>query len=88
VHYLLFWENKISSMEIGNQLRQTLIQSPTSLDAVVYGYLACFKYPDFKDDSLKQLLRGFPNLDSFCDRITENYFNTDYSPKFALVPDM
>lgn len=64
------------------------MKSPTTLDAVVYGYLACFKYPDLKDDSLKQLLKSFPNLDTFCDRITENFFNTEYHPIFSLIPDV
>ncbi|KAJ2746931.1 hypothetical protein GGI20_000918 [Coemansia sp. BCRC 34301] len=43
---------------------------PTTLDAVVYGYLSLILYPDLPQSTLKTMLvQGFPNLSNFCQRI-------------------
>ncbi|KAJ2898617.1 hypothetical protein GGI21_004852, partial [Coemansia aciculifera] len=43
---------------------------PTTLDAVVYGYLSLILYPDLPQSTLKSMVaRDYPNLLEFCDRI-------------------
>ena len=48
-----------------------------SVDATVYGLLACIYYPDF-NTPLKVVALDYPRLLAYCDRITGQYF-----PKYS-----
>jgi len=52
-------------------------KNPTSFDAIVFGYLYCFKFPkNLPDLTLKTLLETeFKPLDAFCLRIKENFLD-------------
>lgn len=51
-------------------------QTPSTLDAVVYGYLAFFKYSKFESTRLKTMLQNHSNLDKYVDNITSEHFVT------------
>ncbi|KAL0490641.1 metaxin [Acrasis kona] len=47
--------------------------TPSTLDALVYGYLACFTVPDLPDLTLRQLVTSYPNLSRFTLHILNNF---------------
>jgi hypothetical protein len=57
------------------QLKNSLTFSPSSLDAIVFGYLATQLLPPFKNRKLQDRIAQHNNLVRFCNHILENYFN-------------
>lgn len=52
--------------------------SPTTLDCIVFGYLALHLYPDLAHRRLQHILTNeYPKLASYCDRINNLLFSTE-----------
>ena len=49
-------------------------RSPSSVDAVMYSYLACLLKAPFPNNSLQNYLNSCDNLVKFVVRISQNYF--------------
>jgi hypothetical protein len=49
---------------------------PSTLDAIVYGYLASFKMISFQSTTARMMISRFTNLDAFVDTVTNEYFST------------
>eukprot|EP00761_Pharyngomonas_kirbyi_P000530 gb/GECH01000530.1/.p1 GENE.gb/GECH01000530.1/~~gb/GECH01000530.1/.p1 ORF type:complete len:355 (+),score=72.86 gb/GECH01000530.1/:1-1065(+) len=60
-------------------------EHPSTLDAFAYGHLACLIYPKLPVDAMQRCVRDeFPSLASFCDRVTEAVFTTEFHPQHRL----
>jgi metaxin len=58
---------------------------PTTLDAVVYGYIAVLLKSTLPNEILQQHLKNCNNLVSFCERISNKYFPLTNSEKEELT---
>lgn len=62
--------------------------SPTTLDCIVFGYLALHLYPDLAHRRLQHILKNeYPKLASYCDRINNLLFK-DNAIESAPVENM
>eukprot|EP00743_Colponemidia_sp_Colp-15_P006221 GILK01006692.1.p1 GENE.GILK01006692.1~~GILK01006692.1.p1 ORF type:complete len:314 (-),score=22.73 GILK01006692.1:232-1173(-) len=61
--------------------------SPRSLDAIVYGYLAVIFYTTLPEPNCKPMLTQFQALVAFTERITQRYFSSNVTPSLRLVPE-
>eukprot|EP01121_Diplochlamys_sp_Union-15-3_P008533 TRINITY_DN2268_c0_g1_i1.p1 TRINITY_DN2268_c0_g1~~TRINITY_DN2268_c0_g1_i1.p1 ORF type:complete len:330 (-),score=43.36 TRINITY_DN2268_c0_g1_i1:99-1088(-) len=53
---------------------------PSTLDAIVYAYLATQYNSPVNSSELRLRIKKFPNLVNFCSKITKNYFGKDTLP--------
>lgn len=74
--------NSLESLLYG---KSYFFDSPTSLDALVYGYVSCCYYPEFKDHSMQDLLNNCSTLTQFCNNITKKYYGREFVPNIPTL---
>lgn len=74
--------NSLESMLYG---KTYFFDAPCSLDALVFGYVSCCYYPEFKDHSMQDLLKNCPLLTKFCDTVAKKFFAKDFVPKIPTI---
>ncbi|KAI7877481.1 hypothetical protein K492DRAFT_239168 [Lichtheimia hyalospora FSU 10163] len=59
-------------------------ERPSTLDCMVFGYLALHLYPNLAHRRLQHILiNEYPRLASYCDRVKERFFSTEQSQSEA-----
>ncbi|KAI9316400.1 outer mitochondrial membrane transport complex protein-domain-containing protein [Dichotomocladium elegans] len=67
---------------LDNQLGEKLYmfgENPSTLDCIVFGYLALHLYPDLAHRRLQHILTNeYPRLAQYCDRMKERFFSAEH----------